>query len=135
MAVNLSARDLQDPQLVDHVVWLLESKGLASERLADRADGERGDGRSGQRRRRAVELKRRGVTVSIDDFGTGYSSLGLPATMPVSELKIDKSFVEGMAGNGRQDAAIVRSTNELGAQPRAQGGGRGRRGRRGHSSC
>jgi diguanylate cyclase (GGDEF)-like protein/PAS domain S-box-containing protein len=114
VAVNLSARDLQDPQLVDHVMGLLESKGLTSERLqleltesavmADPAHAARAFG----------ELKRRGVTVAIDDFGTGYSSLAYLQTMPVSELKIDKSFVERLAGNGRQDAAIVRTTNELG---------------------
>ena len=114
VAVNLSARDLQDPQLVDHVAWLLESKGLASERLtveltesAVMADPARAAQALG-------DLKSRGVSVAIDDFGTGYSSLTYLRTMPVSELKIDKSFVERMAGNGRRDAAIVRSTNELG---------------------
>jgi len=114
VAVNLSARDLQDPSFVDHVVWLLESKGLAADRLgveltesAVMADPVRAAS--------AFEvLKQKGVTVSIDDFGTGYSSLTYLRTLPVSELKIDKSFVERMAGNGRRDAAIVRSTNELG---------------------
>ena len=51
--------------------------------------------------------------MSIDDFGTGYSSLGLLRRLPVSELKIDKSFVIGMTGDGGEDTAIVRSTAEL----------------------
>ena len=58
-------------------------------------------------------LASRGVTVSIDDFGTGYSSLGLLRKLPVHELKIDKSFVIGMAGEGGEDTAIVRSTADL----------------------
>jgi diguanylate cyclase (GGDEF)-like protein len=114
VAVNLSARDLQDPQLVDHVVWLLESKGLASERLAVELTESAVMADPAHAAKAFGELKRRGVTVSIDDFGTGYSSLAYLQTMPVSELKIDKSFVERLASNGRQDAAIVRSTNELG---------------------
>ena len=58
-------------------------------------------------------LASRGVTVAIDDFGTGYSSLGLLRKLPVHELKIDKSFVIGMAGEGGEDTAIVRSTADL----------------------
>jgi EAL domain-containing protein (putative c-di-GMP-specific phosphodiesterase class I) len=54
------------------------------------------------------------VAVAIDDFGTGYSSLAYLRRLPVSELKIDKSFVIGMAGREQEDAAIVRSTSDLG---------------------
>ena len=59
-------------------------------------------------------LTRAGVGISIDDFGTGYSSLALLRRLPVSELKIDRSFVKGMAGETGEDTAIVRSTNDLG---------------------
>ena len=65
-------------------------------------------------------LASRGVAVSIDDFGTGYTSLGLLRQLPVHELKIDKSFVMGMAQGARsrgeapgEDTAIVRSTADL----------------------
>ena len=58
-------------------------------------------------------LKERGVSIAIDDFGTGYSSLGLLRRLPVSVLKIDKSFVLGMAGETGEDTAIVRSTADL----------------------
>jgi EAL domain-containing protein (putative c-di-GMP-specific phosphodiesterase class I) len=58
-------------------------------------------------------LSSRGVRIAIDDFGTGYTSLGLLRRLPVTELKIDKSFVLGMAGEGGEDTAIVRSTADL----------------------
>ena len=53
-----------------------------------------------------------GVAVSLDDFGTGYSSLQHLRKLPITEIKVDRSFVGGMADN-RDDAAIVRSTVEM----------------------
>lgn len=59
------------------------------------------------------ELHGMGLALSIDDFGTGYSSLAYLKKLPVSELKIDQSFVFHMADD-RDDATIVRSTIEMG---------------------
>jgi EAL domain-containing protein (putative c-di-GMP-specific phosphodiesterase class I) len=53
------------------------------------------------------------VCLSIDDFGTGYSSLSKLRALPISEIKLDKSFVLGMTAE-KDDATIVRSTIELG---------------------
>lgn len=58
-------------------------------------------------------LHRLGLTLCIDDFGAGYSSLAHLKSLPVDELKIDKSFVIAMTGD-REDAMIVRSTIDLG---------------------
>jgi EAL domain-containing protein (putative c-di-GMP-specific phosphodiesterase class I) len=60
-----------------------------------------------------TRLDRMGVTISLDDFGTGYSSLQHLRRLPLAEVKIDRSFVLGMATN-RGDAAIVRSVIDLG---------------------
>jgi diguanylate cyclase (GGDEF)-like protein/PAS domain S-box-containing protein len=114
VAVNLSARSLHDPQLTERIKDLLDDNKVPARRLqlevtehaimTDRARAAAVLGR----------LKALGVGVSIDDFGTGYSSLAHLRTLPVSEIKIDKSFVIGMGTNGGPDKAIVRSTSELG---------------------
>jgi diguanylate cyclase len=54
-----------------------------------------------------------GVQVSIDDFGTGYSSMAHLKSLPIHELKVDRSFVSQMT-NSANDAVIVRSTVDLG---------------------
>jgi diguanylate cyclase (GGDEF)-like protein/PAS domain S-box-containing protein len=114
VAVNVSARSLHDPLIVDDVAEALRANDLDAAHLqieitesAVMADETRAfetlSGLTGQ-----------GVGISIDDFGTGYSSLRLLRRLPVSELKIDRSFVMGMAGEKGEDTAIVRSTNDLG---------------------
>jgi EAL domain-containing protein (putative c-di-GMP-specific phosphodiesterase class I) len=54
-----------------------------------------------------------GVRIAIDDFGTGYSSLGYLRDLPVDEIKIDQSFVQGLTSAG-PNASIVRSVLDLG---------------------
>lgn len=112
MAVNLSARSLQDPQFLQQTQELLDANGRRAARLrleitetAVMADAQR-----------ALEVLKRlsamGVRLAIDDFGTGYSSLAYLKRLPVDELKIDKSFVTDMTQE-ENDAVIVRSTIDL----------------------
>ncbi len=112
VAVNLSRRNLHDPELPEQVAHALKNGNISPECLvleitesAIMADPAR-----------AMEILGRlndmGVRLSIDDFGTGYSSLASLKKLPVKEIKVDQSFVKNMAVN-ENDAMIVRSTIEL----------------------
>jgi diguanylate cyclase (GGDEF)-like protein/PAS domain S-box-containing protein len=113
MAVNLSTRCLLDLTLPDQVTQLLQDTGVAPDRLlleitesAIMTDPTR-----------ALEILNRlhtlGVQLAIDDFGTGYSSMAYLKSLPVDELKVDRSFVKHLRDN-QNDAVIVRSTVDLG---------------------
>jgi diguanylate cyclase (GGDEF)-like protein len=113
MAVNVSARNLSRPDFADTVLAALAAAGVAPDGLvleitetALLADPEV-----------ATEVLTRvaaaGVRVSVDDFGQGQTSLGYLSTLPLHELKIDKSFVADLPDNAGH-AAIVRSVVELG---------------------
>ena len=73
-----------------------------------------------------MNLHDAGIGIAIDDFGTGYSSLSHLSSLPVDELKIDRSFVKDMISN-KDNAFIVRSTIELGHSLGLKGTSRGRR--------
>jgi EAL domain-containing protein (putative c-di-GMP-specific phosphodiesterase class I) len=113
VSVNLSARSLHDPHLAEQVAELLRTAGLAPGLL----ELEITESASVLEPQRAMEtlaaLNRLGVLISIDDFGTGYTSLAYIRRLPVSEIKIDKSFVANMLSD-EGDATIVRSVIELG---------------------
>jgi EAL domain-containing protein (putative c-di-GMP-specific phosphodiesterase class I) len=63
---------------------------------------------------RLSELKEHGVRISVDDFGTGYSSLSHLRTLPIDELKIDRSFIAAMQSS-TQARTLVHSLIQLGA--------------------
>ncbi|OQX04794.1 MAG: GGDEF-domain containing protein [Desulfobulbaceae bacterium A2] len=113
LAVNLSAQDVQDPELPDAITGMLAQYDVDAKRLvleitetSIMADPDR-----------ALEILNRlsamGVRISIDDFGTGYSSLAYLKKMPVSEIKIDRSFVRDML-QSPNDQVIVQATIGLG---------------------
>jgi diguanylate cyclase (GGDEF)-like protein/PAS domain S-box-containing protein len=112
IAVNLSARNLHEESLPNLVAHLLEEYDVSAEKLileiTESAIMLDPDGAS-----RVVQaLADMGVRLSIDDFGSGYSSLAYLRHLPVRELKIDQSFVQGMHKND-EDLVIVRSTIDL----------------------
>ena len=113
ISVNLSARNLLDPDIPRAIASMLRSSGLPSDQLtvevtesAMMNDPERAIATLG-------ELRDLGLHVSVDDFGTGHASLAYLKRLPVTELKIDKSFITHLA-NDSSDQSIVRSTIELG---------------------
>jgi len=113
VAVNISARNLYEPDLIDWLVNLLETENFPGERLTlEITESLLMDDpllALGVLRR----LKTFGISLSVDDFGTGYSSLSYLRDLPIDEIKIDQSFVASMALPGGDDT-IVRSVIDLG---------------------
>jgi diguanylate cyclase (GGDEF)-like protein len=112
LAVNLSARDLLDPELPAKFDALLVKHRVPAEAFCLEIT-ERTLMDNPQRALAALKkLSAMGFKLSIDDFGSGYSSLACLKHLPVDELKIDMSFVTGMERD-LDDAMIVRSTIDL----------------------
>ncbi|MGH2820232.1 MAG: putative bifunctional diguanylate cyclase/phosphodiesterase, partial [Actinomycetota bacterium] len=113
VAVNLSAQNLLDVHLPEEISRLLSKWGVSPARL-ELEITESSIMIDPQRAREVLgRLDGSGMQLAIDDFGTGYSSLAYLRQLPVSSIKIDRSFVLGMSDN-ENDAVIVRSTVELG---------------------
>ena len=106
VAVNLSARQLGDPGLVDSIRHALAETGLPAGLLTLELTESTVMDDPVAANVILEQLKDLGVRLSIDDFGTGYSSLAYLQRFPVDELKIDHSFVDGL-GTDTSDGAIV----------------------------
>ncbi|MBK5305844.1 MAG: EAL domain-containing protein [Frankiaceae bacterium] len=112
MAVNLSARQFQQPDLCDRVAQVLNSTGLEPNLLALEITETVVMEDTTATLATLRKLKQLKVRLSIDDFGTGYSSLSYLKRFPVDAVKIDKSFVDGLA-SGPVDREIVRAVIRL----------------------
>jgi EAL domain-containing protein (putative c-di-GMP-specific phosphodiesterase class I) len=112
IAINLSARDLQDPDIAIRISTLLSEKQISSQRL----ELEITESSMMHDPIRALDmlehLSAMGINITIDDFGTGYSSLSYLKRLPAKSVKIDKSFIIGMLQDPN-DAAIVRTSIDL----------------------
>jgi diguanylate cyclase (GGDEF)-like protein len=113
MAVNLSARNLHDPGLMDRLAGILAPYDGSGEHLEIEITESAIMADPGRALETIMRLRDMGIRFAIDDFGTGYSSLGYLKRLPVQTIKIDKSFVLNMAKDS-SDASIVRSTIDLG---------------------
>ncbi len=112
VAVNLSARQIADPDLLSHIEGAIRANRIdpsslwleltETTLLDDTAFVER----------TLESLKGLGVRMVLDDFGVGFSSLGYLKRLPLSMIKLDRSFVENLT-EGSHDAAIVRAVNEM----------------------
>jgi diguanylate cyclase (GGDEF)-like protein/PAS domain S-box-containing protein len=122
--VNLSARQIDHPEIISTVEHILDDTGLppANLTLEITESALMNDAASALRVLQA--LKDLGVTLAIDDFGTGYSSLSHLQRFPLDILKIDKSFVDELGvdrGGAEIVAAVVKLAHALGLQVIAEG--------------
>ncbi len=111
IAVNISTQSLVNPEFITRVETLIPDEATGAQLLFEITENlflSEYDRLSDILNR----LRKRGINLSIDDFGTGYSSLSRLRKLPVSELKIDRSFVMDMIRNP-DDEVIVRSTIDL----------------------
>jgi diguanylate cyclase (GGDEF)-like protein len=113
MAVNLSARQFADENLLKDIVAALDQSGMKPELL----ELELTESMVMQNPERATRLltaiKKKGVRIAIDDFGVGYSSLAQIKHFPIDTLKVDRSFIRDLAGNA-EDRAITEAIIAMG---------------------
>jgi len=113
VSINVSARDLDDPDLPRRITGLLEAYGVAPTQIVLEITESAIMGKPDA----AIAVLRRladaGIDLAIDDFGVGQSSFAYLRRLPVRELKIDKTFITQLA-HLREDRIIVSSIVELG---------------------
>jgi diguanylate cyclase len=124
VAVNVSARNLEERAFPEAVTALLAELGVPADRL-DIEITETALAADAVAAVRAVgALAGEGITIAIDDFGKGYTSLSQLRTLPITELKIDRTFLIGLEHDER-NRAIVRSiiglADGLGCRVTAEG--------------
>ena len=124
MCVNLSMRQLQDPDLVDKVERALRRAALDPDRLkleiTETMVMEDEQHVIGVLR----DLRALGVRIALDDFGSGFSALNYVKDLPVDDLKIDKSFIDGLGEDPVNDTIvrmIVDFAHTLGLKVTAEG--------------
>ncbi len=112
ISVNLSPRQFQESGLLPQVTAALEASGLPSELLMFEITETMVMEDLAGAREVMKKLNRLGVRLAIDDFGTGHSSLAYLKQFPVHEVKVDRTFVQGVA-ESPVDSAIVRAVVDL----------------------
>jgi len=124
VSVNLSAKDLHDPELPDLIAGVAVSTGIKPEWVILEIT----EGSIISHPEMTLEILERlnkmGYKLSIDDFGTGYSSLAYLKKMPLTELKIDRSFVQDILVSENDDVivnATINLAHNLGFKVTAEG--------------
>ena len=109
LSVNVSAEQLLDPDFSGDVVRALSASGLDPSRLEIEVTESVFLNDADRARRAMEEVIALGCKVALDDFGTGYSSLGYLRKLHFSNIKIDRSFVNGAAQGNIESLAIIRA--------------------------
>lgn len=112
IAVNITASEFQDPQLVSKIQSLMLTYNLQPKYLELEITENVVMTDIDTAMSTIVNLQNMGIKVSIDDFGTGYSSLAYLRKLPIDKIKIDRSFINEVASND-SDMTIVKSMIEL----------------------
>ena len=123
VSVNVSARQLAEPDFAGLVAEVLAWTGLSAHNLIIEVT-ETAVFRGGQSVQTVKDLHQLGVRIALDDFGTGHSSLGLLHTVPVDVIKVDKSFVDTITMAGRHAViatALIQVADGLGLTAVAEG--------------
>lgn len=115
IAVNLSVKQMQQPDFVEVVKGALRSSGLAAEYLEVEITESIAISNLSRTIRVLQELRNHGIKVSLDDFGTGYSSLSALKHLPLDRMKVDRSFIQELSVDSI-DAGIVRTIVNLGRE-------------------
>lgn len=113
IAINLSAHNLQDPELEPDIYELLEHWQVDAKNITLELTESAVVHNLAKTKELLGRLHDRGFQISVDDFGTGYSTLTNLRRLPISEIKIDRSFVSNIKRDA-EDASIVRATIDLG---------------------
>jgi diguanylate cyclase (GGDEF)-like protein len=113
LSVNISARQLDDDRIVEHIRHALHMSGLHPNSLiVEVTEGAlMRDGNAAARRMRAI--KDMGVSIAVDDFGTGYASLAYLQQFPIDCIKIDKSFTSAIVASP-ESLTLIRTLVQLG---------------------
>jgi diguanylate cyclase (GGDEF)-like protein len=112
VAVNLSARQLADPDLLSHIEGSVRANRIDPSSLWLELTETTLLDETAFVERTLESLKGLGVRLVLDDFGVGFSSLGYLKRLPLSMIKLDRTFVENLT-EGSHDAAIVRAVNQM----------------------
>ena len=113
LSVNLSLRQLQEPDLVQRIQEILRETGMNPQHLALEITESLMFQEPDKAIARLHQLKRLGIQIAIDDFGVGYSSLSYLKDLPIQTLKIDKSFLDDLL-TIQKNQVILQSIIELG---------------------
>ncbi|EPC03359.1 hypothetical protein L861_17610 [Litchfieldella anticariensis FP35 = DSM 16096] len=113
IAVNIAAPQLARPGFVTRLQDILEETGLPAYHLELEITESSLMNSDQETIDRLYEIRRMGASLAIDDFGTGYSSLSYLKNLPINKLKIDRTFVQGVLQDPR-DQAIIRAMVDIG---------------------
>lgn len=121
--VNISARQLEQPELVERILAAKQSSGLGAGTLRLELT-ETMLVANPEAAQRLVQLKRHGIEIQLDDFGSGYSSLSYLSRFPIDALKLDRSLLDGAEDDPKKAVileAVVRLADALGLSITAEG--------------